>query len=87
MQGWLSQLWLKRRRYYLGEWHFHPDGEPYPSSVDFDQMKDISTSDQYNCSEPILVIIGGDPPNELTVRVFVFPCRKHTVELLNVDEG
>ena len=32
LQKWLNKLWnLGRRRYYLGEWHFHPFTDPKPS--------------------------------------------------------
>jgi len=45
--------------YYLGEWHYHPDSTPAPSHVDINQMKVFAKNKQLNCSEPVLLIIGG----------------------------
>ena len=32
VQRFLNQMWPKRK-YYLGEWHFHPDGSASPSGT------------------------------------------------------
>lgn len=45
--------------YYLGEWHYHPNGTITPSQQDLRQMKKISQSNRYNCPEPIMIIIAG----------------------------
>jgi hypothetical protein len=71
----LADLWTNPRRlYYLGEWHYHPVAALSLSEKDIDEMKQISKSSRYRCSEPILVVVGrattaGQPP----CRVFVFP--------------
>jgi integrative and conjugative element protein (TIGR02256 family) len=57
----VERLWKSRGAYYLGEWHFHPSVSPAPSSTDFNQMLEIATSPSWQCPEPVLLIIGGDP--------------------------
>jgi integrative and conjugative element protein (TIGR02256 family) len=75
LQKWLDHLWSRYRNYYLGEWHFHPGGRPFPSSEDIFQMQSISTSPQYHCPEPLLLIIGGTPnmmPKDFEGCIYVF---------------
>ncbi len=45
----------------MGEWHFHPQASPAPSSRDSIQMRDIARMLQYHCPEPILLMVGGGP--------------------------
>lgn len=67
----VSRLWTKERRYYLGEWHFHPGASPIPSHTDLTSMVAIARDAKYSCPEPILLIIGGTPPKswELSLQV------------------
>lgn len=58
--------------YYLGEWHFHPFASPTPSLQDLRQMKQIALDKKYNCPEPVLIILGGEP-GHFNIRSFVFP--------------
>jgi integrative and conjugative element protein (TIGR02256 family) len=59
LQGWLDRLWCNnKRRYYLGEWHFHPGGVPEPSPTDTKQMGTIARSPSYKCPEPVLLLGG-----------------------------
>ena len=44
--------------YYLGEWHYHPNSSPIPSSTDQNQMRTLSEDKKLNCPEPILLIVG-----------------------------
>lgn len=71
LQKRLEKHW-KNNKFYLGEWHFHPDGEPFPSETDKNQLKKIAESGN-SCYEPILIIIGGHPQNVPKLKVFVFP--------------
>lgn len=71
LQSWLDQLWQKQQTYYLGEWHFHPGAAPSPSSTDHQQMKAIATDTKYACPEPILLILGGRPPQTWALSVTV----------------
>jgi hypothetical protein len=49
-------------------------------------MKKFAASSDYQCPEPILVIIGGTPPERWSVGVYVFPKGQSIVELLRVNE-
>ena len=54
----LRRKWT-RRQYYLGEWHFHPQGRSGPSWQDRRQMAEIGSDAAYCCPTPILVVVGG----------------------------
>lgn len=82
MQRWLDRLWQKHRHYYLGEWHFHPGAAPQPSPTDRDQMQRIAASHQYHCPEPVLLIIGGNPPHHWTSAAYVFVRHARPISLL-----
>lgn len=73
LQGFLNRYWYSHKRYYVGEWHYHPFAAPEPSGRDLAQMREISASPSYKCPEPIMIIIGGNPKQEMQIRVFVFP--------------
>lgn len=53
----LDAAW-NQGQYYLGEWHYHPNGSSLPSSIDKKQMIDLSHAKQLKCPEPILVVVG-----------------------------
>ena len=77
-------MWrLEQRRYYLGEWHFHPFSNPSPSSTDEKQMKIISEDKSYSCPEPIFFIIGGDPNTNCDYKAFVYVKSKGIIELFS----
>lgn len=79
----LLRLWnARRRRYYLGEWHYHHYGAPNPSGDDTVQMRRNSENAKCQCPEPILVIIGGDPNGDTKCRAFVYEKKKGLVELI-----
>jgi integrative and conjugative element protein (TIGR02256 family) len=80
LQRWLRELW-PRRRFYLGEWHFHPCSRAAPSQVDCDQLNEIARSEKYHCPEPILLLIGGTPPSDREMAVYVFPREQACVPL------
>lgn len=88
LQRWIDYLWRRKHHYYLGEWHFHPDGFPYPSLTDAGQMRNIGKAADYQCPEPILMTIGGNPPEYSAVRAYVFPKGKgHAAVALDVQGG
>jgi len=58
----LAEYWAQGL-YYLGEWHFHPNGTPSPSGIDNNTMKSISNNSKYNCPEPIAIIVSGNQNN------------------------
>jgi integrative and conjugative element protein (TIGR02256 family) len=80
LQLWLDRLWHSKR-FYLGEWHFHPYARPNPSHIDIKQMEKISHASKYNCPEPILIIVGGDPNDSWQTSAHVFPKNRESVEL------
>jgi integrative and conjugative element protein (TIGR02256 family) len=91
VQRFLNQMWPKRR-YYLGEWHFHPDGSASPSGTDANQMREVAYAESYHCPEPVLVIVGGNPPERFTLESYVFPRGTRDavalqLEPLNSQEG
>lgn len=77
----LKKLWTKRR-YYLGEWHTHPNGTAFPSPTDRAQMEKIIASNHNDCQHPILIIFGGNPSEGWQVGVFVFVSGESFYELL-----
>lgn len=88
MQLWLNNLWKQKQpQYYLGEWHFHPGGTPQPSQTDISQMEKIALSKQYQCPEPLLIIIGGTPPTNWSMRVFVFINKTHSELVEKISEN
>lgn len=79
----LHQRWC-HGSHYLGEWHFHPGGSARPSFCDERAMVRISKSPRYECPEPILLIVGGSPPDSLDFSVTVFPRGRHSVRCVKV---
>ncbi|HCM3801602.1 TPA: Mov34/MPN/PAD-1 family protein [Klebsiella variicola subsp. variicola] len=59
--------------YYVGEWHFHPGGSPEPSGDDFRSMTSIAANPDYQCLEPVMIILGGDPAGSYSLSASVFP--------------
>lgn len=71
----LESLWHQRsghRRYYLGEWHLHPNGTVLPSPTDDRQMESIARG-SYRCPEPLLLTVGGTPFTSFTEGLWVYP--------------
>ena len=76
LQELLRALWPKEE-YYLGEWHYHPGSSPEPSAEDVRRMQEIADSDQANCPEPILLVVG----NGYALTAHVFPRQQGTLRL------
>ena len=81
LQELLNQYWYKKRYFYLGEWHFHPNKSAHVSTLDIEQMTAISISNSYNCPEPILLICGGDPNGHWELCAYVFPRNRTWIRL------
>lgn len=73
LQAILLERWRTQRAYYIGEWHFHPGRSAEPSGYDHAQMRRISCSPEYQCPEPILLIVGGNPSRDWHVSAGVYP--------------
>lgn len=68
----LREQWnLTQRRYYVGEWHFHPIGRAEPSPQDRHQMVEISRDPNYRCERPLLIIASPATFRRRTARVFM----------------
>jgi integrative and conjugative element protein (TIGR02256 family) len=80
----LDTKWrAKERTHYVGEWHFHPVDHVEPSDDDFQQMLEIGRAKQYECKEPLLLIIGtGQRQGLRSFRAFVCPAGRTPLELL-----
>ncbi len=85
LQRWLDRLWRSERRFYLGDWHSHPDEEPLPSPMDRAQLETIANDESRKCPEPVLLIVGGSASNVRDVRAYVFP-RGHSLIRLSRQE-
>lgn len=81
LQNWLHELWIRKTRYYLGEWHFHPVGEPKPSPTDIREMTRIARSVRFGCPEPVLLLVARNN-GRFMVGAFVFPQGGSFVQLL-----
>lgn len=45
-------------KYYIGEWHTHPDNLPIPSSTDINAINSIARHNEVSIKNPIMLIIG-----------------------------
>lgn len=84
LHAWLEELWKEDAGYYLGEWHFHPFAAPTPSSQDLKQMRRIATTPSYQCADPLLLIVGGNPNGQWTIHLEVH-ARSAKRHVLSVD--
>ena len=73
------------RRYYLGEWHFHPFAKPNPSGDDFEAIKEIKVNPNYDCKIPLLLILGGNPNKQYQIRSFACGKNSKIIELQKQD--
>jgi len=72
----------KRRRHYIGEWHYHPATVVEPSSRDLTQMSRISEDSHYQCQEPLMCIVGrAATATDRPTRIFIFPRDTQHLEL------
>lgn len=67
----IKEYW-KQGLYYLGEWHFHPNGTSDPSAIDTQTMISIANNSRYNCPEPILIIISGSDNSNYDEKLYLF---------------
>jgi integrative and conjugative element protein (TIGR02256 family) len=45
------------KKYYIGEWHTHPDGQPIPSKTDIMAIETILQQKEASIQKPVLLII------------------------------
>ena len=75
------------RRYYVGEWHFHPSPDSYPSPRDITQMNEIAADERYHCSKPILIVVSFTAEGDWLVRLYLFFDGRHEELHLVVDDA
>lgn len=46
------------QKYYVGEWHTHPDNLPIPSSTDINAINSIANHKDVSITNPVMLIIG-----------------------------
>jgi len=46
------------KKYYVGEWHTHPQNLPIPSATDYDAMVEIAHHKDVAIKNPVLLIVG-----------------------------
>ena len=68
-------------RYYVGEWHSHPDATPFPSQADDRQQLAIAKDTNTKCPECILILIGHTLSNVDEIGVFVYSQKKGRIPL------
>lgn len=74
LKKYLKECWNSiSRKYYLGEWHYHPVFEVEPSSQDLEQMKVVSNNSRYACNTPIMLIAGKSSSKNIQLKGWVFP--------------
>jgi len=79
----LRKVWgLNTPQYYLGEWHYHPAKQIHPSPDDLEQMLAIRKNDDYQCKEPIMIILGIAAESRVPLRAFVFSEKSQELELI-----
>lgn len=81
MRVWIQDMWNKEKAFYLGEWHFHPYSSSELSWLDHKQMQKIANDTSIHCPEPVLLIIGGCPPINFSVNVYIFQRNSQMVRL------
>lgn len=72
--------------HYLGEWHTHPNSGPKPSGTDLWQMQESSLRKLYGAKSPLLLVVGGLPPECLRLQASTHQAG-HKPIYLHLDEG
>ncbi|MBA2714093.1 MAG: Mov34/MPN/PAD-1 family protein [Rubrobacteraceae bacterium] len=85
LQRWLNKLWLRERRFYLGDWHSHPGQTPRPSLTDMAQLEEIAEDKSRKCPEPVALLIGGAAAEANDAAAFVYPKDLGLIELLQAE--
>jgi len=57
MKSFFSKLFKKKKEYYVGEWHTHPNGSTGFSNTDLNAMINIEASPSVNIKNPVLLIL------------------------------
>lgn len=68
---------------YLGDWHTHPLGSEQLSPIDIAALKEIASSEEARCSQPLMLLAVGGPKFRLHLWQWSSGCqtRARPVEL------
>jgi len=79
----LKKLWhfVSGARYFIGEWHSHPNGNGVTSSLDDNSMYQVAKTAKCSCRRPILIILNGGPLNWHADSCWVYFSEGKKVEL------
>jgi len=69
------------KRYYIGEWHSHPDAPTIPSSKDDETQLSIAFDSKTNCPENILIIVGSNLFSAPELGIFVYSRKRKRIGL------
>jgi len=61
---------------YLGDWHTHPGGEPFPSAMDMIALHRIAQDQEARCPRPVMGILGSDANEYWTAAFHVYNVRR-----------
>ena len=56
-EKYFQKLFIDEGMYYIGEWHTHPDNEPWFSTADLNAMLNIQKNQSIQIENPILLIL------------------------------
>jgi hypothetical protein len=84
---WLQKVRERLGIQYLGEWHYHPSASPEASDDDREEMFSIATNESYHCLDPILLVVGGTPPDDFSVNAYIFHREGDFEQLQCVNPG
>lgn len=62
-----------RRATYLGDWHTHPGGTSTLSLLDRRTMRRIARSPEARCPDPLMIILSGGDPWQITIHQLLEP--------------
>ena len=74
------------KRYYVGEWHSHPDGSPHPSGTDDAALHAICRDARTKCPEVVLVLLGGSIRHLPSIGVYVYSRTRGRVTLVRLPD-
>lgn len=74
------------RVHYVGEWHSHPGGAPFPSHTDDVNMQAIANDPRARCPECILVLLEVEP-EDIQLAVYVYSSSRGRLILQRVSTG
>ena len=66
----------KPKKYYVGEWHTHPNGSTQYSQTDLDAMIEISNCETVNIKNPVLLILGIKKTQMIDYSFYIYDNKK-----------